>query len=811
MNSKYTFLPIFQFGLILIFTFSGFAQNKKQPDLASSYKGYTELPREVSYAHLNKTTYLKGEIMGFTAYVFDKSNKKPSTTTTNIYCTISDEKNRIIKSSMILAANGIANGSFQIDSLFTSGTYTFKTYTNWMRNFDEQNYYTQTIKIMDSEGKDSVKNKTTTSNIDAQFLPEGGHFVADVRNSVGVIVKDSMGFGAPNISGKLVDSENNTLIDFKTNSLGIGKFTFLPNAIELYKVVLNFNGTKQIFPIEKVENKGIALTLNDLENRVALSFRTNESTLKQLVKKDYTLAIHNGNVLRTVNVHFGKSSEVIKMINYEDLSIGINIFTLFDENSQPVLERLFFKYDGINLLTSQNPQIKDSKDSLTIAIPINNIDNALVNNFSVSVLPADTKSYNPNNNIISETYLQPYIKSYIENAAYYFTDISRKKKFELDNVLLTQGWSSYDWKNIFNSPPKELYEYENGISFRANINGKKATQYMMHGSMNNEMEVFDIEKGDKDFGAVGLYPMENEKITFSSIKNNKNIERSNLYLQFSPSRIPDLNKFGINPPLINNSVRNTFSGYPISKTSWDSAEQLDEVVIHGNKTLSREDKLTRNAFGKTKVIDDQIRKSTVFLKDYIRQQGFKVFMYMGHLIILNPRPTSFGQGETVTTAGTLKGTTNTTIKVKPVVVYFNDMRLANIDNLSNYTMDDVDYIFFDKSGASEGGTGAPGVIKIYTDPSISQSKMKKNVTQEISVPLAFSSPKKFYTPEYTSYQSQFYQDYGVIGWFPRLSIQDDGTIKFIIPRPKIDSLSVFIEGTANDGSFISENKTVTIP
>lgn len=206
MKSKNTLPTLFHLSLflILIFTFSGFAQNKNQPDLVSSYKEYTELPREISYAHLNKSTYLKGEIMGFTTYVFDKANKKPSTTTTNIYCTISDKNNNIVKSKMILAANGIANGSFQIDDIFTSGEYTFRAYTNWMRNFDEQNYYTQTVKIIDSETEDIQKTKVSTLKLDAQFLPEGGHFVADVKNSVGVIVKDSFGFGVPNVTGIVI-------------------------------------------------------------------------------------------------------------------------------------------------------------------------------------------------------------------------------------------------------------------------------------------------------------------------------------------------------------------------------------------------------------------------------------------------------------------------------------------------------------------------------------------------------------------------------------------------------------------------------
>jgi hypothetical protein len=810
MSSKNKLPLLFKLSLIffLITSFSAFGQNKtKQDDLISSYKEYTQLPRETAYVHLNKTTCLKGEILGYAAYIFDKNSKKPSTTATNVYCTISDKNNKVIKSEMVLAKNGVASGSFQIDSLFTSGQYTFKAYTNWMRNFQEQNYFEQTVKIIDPGTEDTKTAKTISAKLDAQFLPEGGHFVANTKNSVGVIVKDSLGFGIPNITGKVMDSENNTLTDFETNRYGIGKFTYTPKENGNYKVVLKFKDTKQIFPLENPENKGIALTLNDLKNRVVLSFHTNEATLKRIKKQDYTLAIHNGSVLKTINVNFGKSLVVLKTINHEDLSPGINIFTLFDENNNPILERLFFKYDGINLLTAEKPKTIGTKDSLTIQIPIKNIDLATANNFSVSVLPNETKSYNPTNNIISGTFLQPYIKSYVENAAYYFTNVTRKKKFELDNVLLTQGWSSYNWNTIFNNPPKPLYEYENGVSFRANANGKPASEYMMYGTINNKMQLFDVDQGDTDFGAIGLYPMNAEKIRFSSVKKNNHIERPNLYLQFSPSKVPDIKSAENTAPLPEDNILYTNKNNAVLQTSWGRAEKLAEVIVKTDKVLSREDKLTRNAFGHAYVMDDLIRKSYLYLSDYIRTKGFKVYEKMGQLTIINPRPVSFGQDTKIK----LDNKGHFAMNTKPVLVYFNNIKLINTDMLYKYTMDDVDYIFIDKSGTSEGGAGAAGVIKIFTDPSIPQSKMKRNVSQEIGVPLTFAAPKKFYTPAYSSYNSRFYKNYGVIGWFPTLKVNDSGTLEFTIPKPLIDKLNIFLEGTTNDGSFISGEKTVTIP
>src|SRR5690554_6007834 len=101
MNSKTLSFALLLINFLFTTSYSAFGQNRKQLEgLASTYKQYSELSREVSYAHLNKTTFLNGEIMGFTAYVFDKVSKTPSVTATNVYCTISDENNTIIKSEM---------------------------------------------------------------------------------------------------------------------------------------------------------------------------------------------------------------------------------------------------------------------------------------------------------------------------------------------------------------------------------------------------------------------------------------------------------------------------------------------------------------------------------------------------------------------------------------------------------------------------------------------------------------------------------------------------------------------------------------
>jgi len=126
-------------------------------------------------------------------------------------------------------------------------------------------------------------------------------------------------------------------------------------------------------------------------------------------------------------------------------------------------------------------------------------------------------------------------------------------------------------------------------------------------------------------------------------------------------------------------------------------------------------------------------------------------------------------------------------------------------------MDLVDYVIIDDTGFGEGFRGAGGVIKIVTDPTISYKDIPELSTfQEIDIPLTFVTPTRFYVPKYNSYQTRFYQEYGVINWYPKMSVDNYGNLTFKMSHQEVRDIKLFIEGTANNGSFISEIKTLNL-
>ena len=75
---------------IVLFVLKSFSLNAQNnlDSISDIYRGYNKTPKEIVYCHLNKVKFLKGESIAFKAYVVDKSTKRLSQTSTNLYCRI---------------------------------------------------------------------------------------------------------------------------------------------------------------------------------------------------------------------------------------------------------------------------------------------------------------------------------------------------------------------------------------------------------------------------------------------------------------------------------------------------------------------------------------------------------------------------------------------------------------------------------------------------------------------------------------------------------------------------------------------------
>ena len=774
---------------ILNFSFS-----QEEEKLVKSYTDYHKTAREIVYLHLNKSTYIKGEDIGFTAYVLDKRNKKPSIYTSNLYVIIEDSNNTIVKQKLVRVNEGVASNIFEVDSSFSSGTYSIKAYTNWMLNFNEKNYYTETIQIIDLE--DNVKKSTALDeeDIDAQFLPESGHLLNNVTNVVGVTIKDQNGYGIPNAKGEVIDSNKDLITTFETNQFGIGNFQLMPKIGNTYSVKIKTESKDyEVSLNQKIEQKGIILSLNKLKDKIYISLETNNETFNTIKNQRYTLMIHNGVSYNLIDVYFTDNTVITSVLDKNTTSPGINIVTLLNAEDKPIAERLFFNHHGINVLKSSTINTSKTKDSVTFNINFKYLDPSLKNSFSVSVLPQETKAYNRENNIISSTYLEPYVKGVIEQPKYYFTDTNQKKEYELDNLLITQGWSSYNWDDIFKGAPKLSYEFEQGITVKANAapNSNGTNDQLMY-SLNNEgFMISEVNPKDSYYWIYGLYPEDNTTIKMSKITEADGLKPASMYVQFFPSTIPQLNSDDSDLNFIEEKTlklkRNNYTKNNFLKSS-KNLQELDTVTVVSSPILEKrlkQHELSTDRFGRVTVVDEQDENNLIMLTDYIDQR-----IKSERIRTQNSNDSSFAIGRF------------------QINYFLDDVLLTDPTILEGIFLADIESIEFNRFGIGDGYRSPNGFVKIYTKK-LPSTRYDKKTTKAYEFPLTFSADKKFYIPKYKLYQNDFFKNYGVIDWKTNLTTNKNGTVTFKIAKPKVP-VSIYIEGIANNGSLVAEDKKISL-
>ncbi|EDP97462.1 hypothetical protein U8527_03875 [Kordia algicida OT-1] len=787
MKKKHLFLLLITFSIV-------FSVNAQQPQtVEDEYAAYFKLPRESVYLHLNKTSYLAGEEIWFKGYTYDQKNQLTSKATTNINVGIYDAEGNQIKKALFKANNGITKGNFAVDSTFTAGTYFIKAETNWMKNFKESDAYVQKIEIItDKKTPDSFVE--TTESFDFQFLPEGGHIVANTLSNVGFKVIDMNGKGVA-VSGIVYDEYQNQVASFESNTLGMGKFLFQPKQNIQYTAEIKLeNGTTITETLPKADQKGVSMILNNpFEDKIIINFSTNEETLAYNPTKQYKVLVHQSGNLKTINLTFDGTEKTIS-VPKKDLFKGVNTVTVFDHNDNPILERLFFNDYFVKKSDIKVSHLTKVKDSLVLSIDELALQKDA--NVSISILPETTKSYNPEHNILSNFYLKPHVRGYVENPQYYFRNMDRKKKYELDILLLTQGWSRYDWNDIFEEKPNALNRFENGISITGRVNkpNEGIKSIFLYGTKNHKPRFIELDE-NQEFRLDNFFLEEGEEIRFSYADKKGNFKKPSMYLRFNVNDKADQ----ISEMILENSTLTDTEKVSFSLPAdfyYNKTEQLDPVALKMKKKREYRDEISVN--GRVKEISVEDYHRFYDIPQFLRFNGFYVTERLGEVLI--------------TTPGRSNGR-DRTVFARPLV-YLDGVRLSTFDILSSFSLANVEKIIIDKSVAGEvvnatrfGG----GVIKIITRRS---PLFKNNPSEKMYIastaPYAFKAPKEYYSPNYSSFNNQGYKEYGVISWIPELKLETAQATDFKIYDTNAENITLFIEGISEDGDLISEQRTLQV-
>lgn len=799
------------FSLFLNFTHAQSSQNK----ILKKISEFVSIPQTLTYLHLNKSTYLQGEQIGFKAYVVNKADLKPDLETSNLYVQILDDKENVVVKKIMPIIDGTSFNSISIDSTLAAGEYTLKAYTNWQLNFKQHNFYAEKIRIIDTKSE-NVELSEGAMEIDAQFLPESGHTIENIINTIGVVIKDKNGIGLPNAGVKLLDKTGSLKAQTTLNDFGIGRLAFVPEIGENYEAHIDLNGKEFKIKVDlKVEKKGLVLSLIPLKDQVRLTVKTNDEALSL---RKYTLAIHNNKTVKAIDVDLADSKAKSILIHQDELVSGINIFTLFDDNQNPIAERLYFKHIGIPQLNLIEASTEVLSDSTQIDLSFKDTEN--ITSASVSILPKNSKASVYNNSILFQMLLRPYIKGSVQNASWYLEKTNSKKAQELDNLLLTQGWSSYDWQNIFNTSFNPQHEKTKGFVLRGIINDddNNEKQFIIHPSNNYPPQIFKIPPGKDSFEIDDFFAIENEEISISEIKNRNRLIKPKLYLSLYPSQAPNLNADFAPSTLYKSEdivkTNNTIYSNSEIANFLSESETLNEVELYTKKVSDHkkeERKLNNHSWGRVHLLTNEDRLTFATLADFLRSKGLIVNQAQGGLQV---NAIAGGDPQASVNLGSDQDFSNGSRQSedddidKQILFYLDGVPMLDSSMFANFSMATVKSVEINigpNSAMGQGFLGSNGVIKITSDLTAEKFGTRPNGMQSYSLPIGYSKYKKYYIPKFQNETDDFFQAYGVIDWIPDLESGEKGDISFKIKNPKVD-FQIILEGLSSSGKLIHVEK-----
>ncbi|MCU0393779.1 MAG: hypothetical protein MUE81_21920, partial [Thermoflexibacter sp.] len=523
---KLLFVLLISFLSLYIFSaFTFFNDDWKKVLLARLQEFYQKQPKENAYLHTDKTQYVAGETIWFKAYLQNELAHIELSKT--LYVELINEENQLVQRLQLSVNQFSTHGNFDLADSINDGNYRIRAYTNYMRNWDTEAFFEKNIQIINHNKQKTTVFPKLSADIDIQFFPEGGDLVYDLPNKLGFKAVDTNGEGVL-VEGEVWDSEGVKSATFKSNEMGIGSFKLNPVGGRAYKATVRWaNQSKTItVAMPRILPQGYVMNIEHLPNE-----KLRLKVYCSLPQKNFwIIAQSKGKVFYTHSDSL-ISSVFIEDIPKEIFPDGLVQFTLFDAQGIPHAERLVhIRFSPTILLNiGKNKQNYKPREKIELTIFAQDIDSkAIEGDFSLAVI--DAEKINPiseEDNLLSYFGLTAELKGKIENPTYYLKNTPESNK-ALNDLLLTQGWRRFQWKDLINNDlPPISYFIEQGIPISGNVKSQddRLLKSKSISLINPQKGIYanaDIDENG-NFQTNDLYFMDSAEILFN-VEDEKNIK-----------------------------------------------------------------------------------------------------------------------------------------------------------------------------------------------------------------------------------------------------------------------------------------------
>ena len=435
--------------LLLVFGYSPVvdAQNTATAIEQQLNRYRKEMAEEKLFLHTDRDLYLAGEIVWFKIYYVDGNYHTPLNVSKIAYVEILDKDSKAISQAKISLSDGAGHGSFYLPGSITTGVYRLRAYTQWMKNSSAEYFFQKPLTIVNgTRNLDSVPMKKNSYAV--SFFPEGGSLVRGIESKVAFRITDAYGTGVKG-KGVIVSQRGDTVATFEPTKFGIGHFMFTPVAGDSYRASINISDTTITRALPLVREQGFVMRVSSDESKIRVRIQSNvapANTVQLVIQTRQVLKLSEQKGLVNGSAEF--------LVDKIKLGDGISHITAFNENMQPVCERLYFKRPASKLVIQATSAAREVPSRAKATLQVTSKDEtgkAVPADLSVSVYRIGEASSFEGVDIDGYLWLTSDLRGSIESPAFYFSDTSADVQQAADNLMLTHGWRKFVWHDITSS------------------------------------------------------------------------------------------------------------------------------------------------------------------------------------------------------------------------------------------------------------------------------------------------------------------------------------------------------------------------
>ncbi|MBK5277785.1 MAG: hypothetical protein JJE09_02870 [Bacteroidia bacterium] len=468
-------------------------------ELTQKFENYNKRNQQVKvYLFFNQDKYAPGDTAFYKAH-FLTDDLRPIAGKQILYLDIIDQEGKIVLRQSFSVRDGVGANQVILSRGITPGIYLFRAYSDWMKNFSPDYFYTKSIIIT---GQEQIIPIPPPANNLFTFHPEGGNLIEGISSKV---VVRSLGRS----EGQIIDNKNQVVSEFNLDEKGLGFFMIEPERGKSYyaKIV----GQTQLHSLPVAILDGIALSVTQGVNGETLNLLVT-APIKSVLRSQelYLIVVAQSKLNYSVPFELEDKESLQIQLPHKKFPFGVSQISVINSKGKVLAERLIYIKDQseIQVNISTEKYVYGSREKIAVNLSLKDeLGNPIKSDLTVSVtnkklFDNQGEMSTTKEEILFQDFLNPY-------DPFPFTAERSDKLWDstIDNYMITRKWNRFRWLDVLSFTKAEMkYGFRNmltieGIALDKSTGNPVPDSTLINVFLQDQMmgyEVYTTKRGNFD-------------------------------------------------------------------------------------------------------------------------------------------------------------------------------------------------------------------------------------------------------------------------------------------------------------------------